>query len=98
MHHRQAGARSPRASSSREHQRGVRLRRGVLGVERQLGVQRRLVRVVDAGEAGDLARARLGVPALDVALLADLEGRVHEDLHERVRGATISRTSSRVSR
>ena len=43
-----------------------------LGVDPQLGVLRRLVRVVDAGEPGDLAGERLLVQALRVAVLGDL--------------------------
>lgn len=44
-----------------------------------------LVRVVDPGQTGDLARRLLGVQALHVALGADLDGGGHVDLQ--VRGA-----------
>src|SRR3990172_7597949 len=40
-------------------------------VEDELGVLRRLVWIVDAGEAGDLARERLLVQALRVAVLGE---------------------------
>ena len=52
------------------------------GVERDLGVERGLVGVVDAREALDLAGAGLGVEALDVAPLADLDRGVAVDLDE----------------
>ena len=52
------------------------------GVQRDLGVHRRLVGIVDAGEALDLAAAGLGVHSLGVALLAHLERRVDEHLDE----------------
>src|SRR5436190_20266181 len=54
------------------------------GVQRQLGRRRRLVRIVDAGEAAELAAPRLGVEALAVARLADVERGVDEDLDEAV--------------
>src|SRR4051794_40664544 len=46
---------------------GALLDRELAGVDRDLGVERRLVGVVDAGEPLDLAGAGLGVEALDVA-------------------------------
>ena len=48
----------------------------------QLGLGRRLVRRGDAGELLDLAGARLLVEPLHVALLADLDRAVDEDLDE----------------
>src|ERR1043165_968884 len=54
------------------------------GVERDLGVERRLVRVVDAREVLDLPLARAPVHALHVAPLTLLERRVNEDLYEEV--------------
>ena len=54
----------------------------------------RLVGRVDAGEVGELAAAGLGVEALRVALLGDLERRVDEDLDE----LAVARRSSRASR
>src|SRR5688500_14209591 len=45
-------------------------------------MERRLVRVVAACELLALAAACFGVHALDVAPLADLQRRVHEDLYE----------------
>ena len=56
------------------------------GVSTQLGLVGRLVGVVDAGEARDLAGPGLGVEALRVALLALLDRRVDEDLDEREAG------------
>jgi hypothetical protein len=50
--------------------------------DRQLRVGRRLVRRGDPGELLDLAGARLLVEALHVALLADLDRAVDEDLDE----------------
>ena len=58
------------------------LDRLLAGVEGDLGVERGLVRVVDAGETLDLAGAGLGVEALDVAPLADLDRGVAVDLDE----------------
>src|SRR5919199_1571410 len=54
--------------------------RGDRGVDDDLGARRRLVRVVDAGEPGDLPGAGPRVQALDVAALADLQrrGQVHQ--------------------
>ena len=51
----------------------------------------RLVGVVDAGEARELARARLGVEALRVAAPRNLERRVDEDLDEREAGCVVQR-------
>mmetsp|Transcript_28112 Transcript_28112/g.89888 ORF Transcript_28112/g.89888 Transcript_28112/m.89888 type:complete len:1079 (+) Transcript_28112:175-3411(+) len=48
----------------------------------KLGVERRLVRRVHAGEALDLALVHLGVEALRVALLHHVQRHVHEHLHE----------------
>ena len=48
-----------------------------------------LVRVVDAGEALELAGAGLGVEALGVALLAELDRRVDEHLDEREIGRGV---------
>ena len=59
---------------------GVKLDR----VERDLGIQRRLVGIADPGELLDLAAPRLGVHPLHVALLADRQRRVDEDLDELV--------------
>ena len=61
------------------------------------GASGRLVRVVDAGETFDLAAARLGVHALDVARLADLQRRVDEHFDEVV-GADHARARRRASR
>src|SRR5215208_7560716 len=58
------------------------LGRLLVGLDGELGVLRRLVGVRDAGELLDLAGARLGVKALDVALLADLERGLGVDLDE----------------
>src|SRR3954454_19852425 len=56
---------------------------GVLaGPDPQVGRFGRLVGVVDAGHARDLAGASAGVQALRVALLAELQRRVDEDLEE----------------
>src|SRR3954454_21696256 len=54
-----------------------------LGPHHELRRVRRLVRVVDARHALDLAAPRLRVEPLRVALLAQLERRVDEDLDER---------------
>jgi hypothetical protein len=51
--------------------------------EAQVGLDRRLVRVVDAGEPGDLTRPGLGVQPLGIAGLAHLERGVDEHLDER---------------
>src|SRR5262245_15312491 len=62
---------------------GRALRDGLLvRVAGDLGPERRLVRVADAGELLDLAGARLLVEALHVALLADGERRVDEHFDE----------------
>ena len=53
-------------------------------VERDLRVDRRFVGIVDAREAGDLAAARLGIHALDIAIFADIERRVDEDLDKAI--------------
>ncbi len=58
------------------------LGRGGVGVDVHLGRLGRLVGRVDAGEVGELAAPRLGVEALDVARLGDLERRVDEHLDE----------------
>src|SRR5688500_17935633 len=50
------------------------------GVENDLGSEGRLVGVVDAGEALQLASPREGVQPLAVPLLANLDGRVDEYL------------------
>src|SRR5512132_1740758 len=68
----------------REDRRGRLLRRLVLGVERELGVERRLVRIRDPGELLDLAPEGLLVEPLDVALRADLDRGLDEDLDEAV--------------
>ena len=52
------------------------------GVEHQLRRFRRLVGRIDAGEIGNAAGARLGVQALDVALLAHFQRRIDEHLDE----------------
>ena len=56
------------------------LQRRHRGVDDDLGARRRLVGVAHPGELADLAGAGLGVQALHVALLADLErgGQVHQ--------------------
>src|SRR5687768_11106681 len=56
------------------------LGREVAGVEHHLGVGGSLVRIRDAGELLDDPGTRLGVHALAVALLADLDrgGEVHQ--------------------
>lgn len=51
-------------------------------LDRNLGVQRLLIRCRDASELLDLASAGLLVKALGVALLSNLEGHVDEDLDE----------------
>ena len=61
------------------------------GVSTSSGVRGGLVGVVDAGEAGDLAGAGLGVEALGVALLAHLERRVDEHLDERQARGLVER-------
>src|SRR5581483_7746979 len=48
----------------------------------QLRIERRLVGRVDAGEIVQIAAPRLAVEALGVALLANVERRVDEDLDE----------------
>jgi hypothetical protein len=59
---------------------------GLGDIDGQVGVLGGLVRVVDAGEALNLARARLGVDAALVCLLAVLEGRGDVD---EVEGAVL---------
>src|SRR5262249_15181977 len=56
--------------------------RELAGVERDLGIEWGLVGVINAGEALDLSGAGLGVEALDVALFADVDRGVAEDLDE----------------
>src|SRR5581483_6970552 len=68
----------------RQDLRRVLLRRVVLGVENDLGVERRLVWIRDAGELLDLALEGLLVQALHVALRADLDRCLDEDLDEPV--------------
>ena len=65
-----------------DHFVGQRL--GVLraGVEHQFGLGRGFVRIVDAGEALELAGAGLLVEALRVAGFADFDRGVDEDLDE----------------
>ena len=53
-----------------------------LGVDVELGRERLLVGIGDAGEALDLAGAGLLVEPLDVAALALLDGGAHMDLNE----------------
>src|ERR1700742_584331 len=65
----------------------------VVGGEPQVGVHRRLIRAVDAGELGDLARARLCVQPLRVTLLAFLDRRVTEHLDEVEAGIGVHFTS-----
>src|SRR5262245_28597356 len=72
-----------------EDARRLVLRRQRGRVEGQLGLERGLVRVVDAGEPLDLAGAGLLVEALGVALLARLDRRVHEHLDERQAGLDV---------
>ena len=62
---------------------GRLLGRLALGLDDDLGALGRLVRVVDAGEALDLAGERLRVEALDVAPRALVERGGDEDLDER---------------
>ena len=61
---------------------GERGRVGGGGIQPDVRLERRLVGRVDAGEMLDLARPRLLVEALRVALLDDVERRVDEDLEE----------------
>src|SRR5262249_58163337 len=68
-----------------EHATGVRVGSGDEGVERDLGVLRRFVGIVDAREALDLTTSCLRILAFAVPPLALLEGRVHEHLDEVVR-------------
>ena len=63
-----------------------------------LGVVRRLVRVVDAGELFDLARERLRVEPLHVAARALLDRRLDPDLDERPLLLDDARTRLRVPR
>src|SRR3954453_21529132 len=65
-----------------DHPGGRLLRRHDHGVDAELGIFRRLVGGVDAGEVRELAATRLGVQPLLVALLGDGERCVHEDLAE----------------
>ena len=51
-------------------------------IEHQFRLERRFVRIVDSGEALELAGAGLLVEALRIALLADVDRRVAEDLDE----------------
>src|SRR4029079_16720277 len=52
-----------------EHEGRIRLDGRVDRVQRQLGMERRLVWIVDARERGHPTAARHGVPALDVTVL-----------------------------
>ena len=84
----------PGATLGGEQGDDLRRQRGRPGrrrVQHQLGVERRLVGVVDAGEARELAGPGLGVEALRVALLALLDRRVDEDLDERQAGRLVDR-------
>src|SRR5436190_4009171 len=49
----------------------ILLRRMIYGIENDLGIIRRLVRVIDASKAFDLAAARLTVHAFHISLLAN---------------------------
>jgi hypothetical protein len=60
--------------------RFVRTHRG--RIDAQFSIFGRLVRAVDAGEILELAGARLGVEAFDVALFGFGERRIDEDLEE----------------
>src|SRR5262245_31226973 len=63
---------------------GVVLDRDPDGGQPDLGTHRRLVGIVHAGEALQLAALGLGIEALRVPRLAHLDRRVHEDLDEAV--------------
>ena len=65
-----------------QDQRGLSCRIAVTGNQAQLRCRRRLVRVVDAGHAGEQAGPGPGVEALGVAPFALLQRRVDEDLEE----------------
>src|SRR5487761_2766466 len=65
-----------------EHAGTRGLNRLPAGGEDQFGCQRRLVGVVDAREAGPLARTRQGIEALHVAGLALFEGGCDVGLHK----------------
>src|SRR5687768_13122744 len=67
-----------------EREDALRARLDVLarGVDDELRRGQLLVGSADPGELRDLPGARLLVEALRVALLADLDGRVHVDLDE----------------
>ena len=60
--------------------------------QHQLRRRRCFVRVVDAGEAGDLPRPSLGVEALGIPALAILQWRVDEDLEELDPGGLVHLT------
>src|SRR5439155_13698889 len=65
-----------------EHLPGALFDRLGVGAEGELGLEGRLVGRRDAGELGDLRRARLLVEPLHVALLAHLERAVDQHLDE----------------
>lgn len=72
-----------------QHLLDARLHVGLRSQNAQLGVRRRLVGGIDAGEASDLARARPFVKSFHVSLLAHLQRRVYEDLDERQSGFLV---------
>src|SRR5258706_6390151 len=68
-----------------EHQARVLLHRVLHGVEGEVRVYRRLVRIVDAGHLLQLAPPRLRIDPFRVALLADAERGVDPHLDEALR-------------
>ena len=81
-HARTSGPTRPSSSSSGDDDLRALLGSLRLGVDHDLGALRRLVRVVDAGEALDLAGEGLRVETVDVAPRALLDRRVDVDLDE----------------
>src|SRR5579883_970181 len=64
-------------------------------VQRNLRMLRRLVRVVNPGEALDLPPPCAGVHPLGIPLLADLQRCIHEHLHEMVAAHHVAYLASR---
>ena len=65
-----------------EHERAGRFDRERPGIDLELRIHRRLVRVVEPRELGDLSPARAGVESLHVAAFAFLQRRRDVDLDE----------------
>src|SRR5215213_6151745 len=72
----------PQLAQRRQDALGAGPRRLLIGVNDQLGIERRLIRIVDAGEALNLAGQRFFIQALGIARNRHIERHVDEDLEK----------------